>query len=604
MLRNMHNHRYITGLDGLRAFAVLAVIAYHFNFSWAEGGFLGVDIFFVISGYLITSNILIEKSKLNFSLCKFWIRRIRRLLPAVYVMIITIFMWSAMFKSEIITTLKGDTSASIFYISNWWFIFHKLSYFDSFGSPSPLKNLWSLSIEEQFYIIWPIILISWIKIFKKRAKLSNIVFIAALCSAILMAILYIPGGDPSRVYYGTDTRAFELLIGGWLAIIYPIKRLSSQKISIKQRNKLNITSTITFSIFIISVIFVNEYNVFLYRGGMLLFSLNAAILIACVCHSSGYLGHLLSLKPLIWIGKRSYGIYLWHYPVIILSTPVYEIGNPTYWRVGLQLVIIFIIAEISYRFIEVPIRKNGFRGTFKKYLLINVAKSRRVVFARCISIVIIMILGLSLLSTCITSVYKDKQQVDKVRKTVVTTKQQFHTNKKSGTSANVESKASSLSANESYNKVLAIGDSVMLDIASSLNKKYTNITINGKVGRQLNEAIDLAPTYGTFNNPNNAVVLELGTNGYFTDSQIDSLIKAFSKAHIYLVNTRVPRQWEKEVNTILSSKANENKNITLIDWHSEAINHPEYFEPDGVHLKPKGIETLTLLIDRSLKIKN
>jgi len=604
MLKNLQNHRYITGLDGLRAFAVLAVIAYHFNFNWAKGGFLGVDIFFVISGYLITSNILIQKSKLNFSLCKFWIRRIRRLLPAAYIMISTTFMLSAIFKSEIITTLKGDTTASIFYVSNWWFIFHKLSYFDSFGFPSPLKNLWSLSIEEQFYIIWPIILIIGIKVFKKRAKLSNIVFIAALCSAILMAILYKSGEDPSRVYYGTDTRAFELLIGGWLAIVYPIKRLYSEKISIKQRNKLNITSTITFSIFIISIILVNEYNLFLYRGGMLIFSLNAAILVACICHPRGYLGHLLSLKPLSWIGKRSYGIYLWHYPVIILSTPVYEIGNPTYWRVGLQLLITFIIAEISYRFIEVPIRKNGFRKTFKQYLSINVTRSRRLVFARCISIIIIMILGLGFLNTLVTNVSKDKQQVDRVSETIAANEQQFHTNKESWTSSSGEIKASSLSTNKSYKKILAIGDSITLDIAPTLNENYTNITIDGKVGRQLNEALELASTYSTFNNPNNAIILELGTNGYFTDRQIDSLIKSFSKAHIYLVNTRVPRQWEKEVNKILSSKAKENKNITLIDWHSEAITHPEYFGPDGVHLTSKGIETLTLLIDKALKSKN
>ncbi|WML34487.1 acyltransferase family protein [Clostridium sp. OS1-26] len=607
MLDNTQNHRYIAGLDGLRAFAVLAVIAYHFNFSWAGGGFLGVDIFFVISGYLITSNILaLQESELNFSFREFWIRRIRRLLPAAYIMIIAVFVWTMIFKSEMVNTLKGDASSSIMYVSNWWFIFHKLSYFNSFGLPSPLKNLWSLAIEEQFYIVWPIVLITGLKVFKKRAKFSNIVFIAALCSAILLAILYKPGEDPSRVYYGTDTRAFELLIGSWLAIIYPMKRLSSKK-SIKQRNMLNITSIIAFIIFIISVIFMNEYQAFLYRGGMLLLSLNAAILIACVCHPSSYLGHLLSWKPLSWLGKRSYGIYLWHYPIIVLSTPAYEIGNPTYWRVGLQLAATLIIAEISYRFIEMPIRQNGFRGVFKRNLLINAVNWRRLTFARGISIIIIPLV-IVLLTACIRSVHKDKQQMDKAKASsteiVINNEKQSSTSKNSGPSSNEKSEASSLSTGNSYNKVLAIGDSIMLDIVSSLNKKYTNITIDGKVGRQLSQAVELAPAYAAFNDTNNAVIIELGTNGYFTDRQIDSLLNFFSKAHIYLVNTRVPRQWEKEVNETLSKKAKESKNITLIDWHSTAITHPEYFTPDGVHLMPKGIEVLTSLIDQLLKSKN
>mgnify|MGYP000844607741 FL=1 len=601
MSKNIQNHRYITGLDGLRAFSVLAVMAYHFNFNWAEGGFLGVDIFFVISGYLITSSILTQKSELNFSLRRFWIRRIRRLLPAAYIAITGIFIWATMFKSEIAATLKGDAAASIFYVSNWWFIFHKISYFDSFGSPSPLKNLWSLSIEEQFYIIWPLMLIAGIKIFKKRTKLSNAVFIAALCSAVLMAVLYKPGEDPSRVYYGTDTRAFELLIGGWLAIIYPIKKTYTGKISTRQKNKLNITSAITLSIFIISVVFVNEYNSFLYRGGMLLFSLNAAVLIACICHSKSYLGHLLSWKPLSWIGKRSYGIYLWHYPIIVLSTPIYEMGNPTYWRAGLQLAVTFIIAEISYRFIEMPIRKNGFQKTFKKYLSGNIASSRKPAFSRLISVMILMTLGVGLLTACVKSIHMDKTQAHAGNKAGTNSLQQPQTNKESGTSTCKNGSLNSPHSVNPYGKVLAIGDSIMLDITPSLNKRYSNFTIDAKVGRQLNEAIGLASSYTEFNNSNNAVILELGTNGYFTDAQIDKLIKCFSKSHIYLINTRVPRRWEKDVNKILSRKAEENSNVTLIDWHSRAVSHPEYFEPDGVHLKPEGVETLTSLIDSALK---
>lgn len=604
MLNNMQNRRYITGLDGLRAFAVLAVIAYHFGFSWAMGGFLGVDIFFVISGYLITSQILpLIGSDFNFSLREFWIRRIRRLLPAAYVMIITIFTWVTLFNRKIITTVLKDGISSIIYASNWWFIFHKVSYFDSFGSPSPFKNLWSLAIEEQFYIVWPIILIIGLKVFKKRTKFANIVFIGALCSAMLMGILYNPGEDPSRVYYGTDTRAFELLIGGWLAMIFPMKRFLSQNTTIRKRKALNITSMITFTIFVLSVVFMNEYQTFLYRGGMFLFSLNSAILIACVCNPNSYLGKLLSWKPLRWIGKRSYGIYLWHYPIIVLSTPVYEIGNQTGWRVCAQLVITFIIAELSYRFIETPIQKYGFKGFFKRCLTINDFRFRRLSLGRMIAIVVIplVFVVVSVVSNVAT---KAEQQVEKVKasqsETITDNTEKSSISKDSNISSDKKSETSSPSTTKSYNEILAIGDSVMLDIASNLNKIYPNITIDGKVGRQLNQAIELAPTYAAFNDANKAVIIELGTNGYFTDKEIDNLLNSFNKAHIYLVNVRVPRQWEKQVNNALNKKAKERDNVTLIDWYSASINHPEYFVSDGVHLQPKGIEALTSLIDQAL----
>jgi hypothetical protein len=361
---------------------------------------------------------------------------------------------------------------------------------------------------------------------------------------------------------------------------------------------LNIISTITFAVFIISVIFVNEYDEFLYRGGMLLISLNAAILIACVCHPESYLGHIFSWKPLRWIGKRSYGIYLWHYPVIVLSTPVYEIGNPSYLRIVFQLVITLIIAQLSYRFIEMPIRKHGFGGVINKYGAINVSSQKRLYLARRILAVMVPLM-LVVVTVGITNVSKGKQQVDKVEslptEIIISDTEQ--------SSGSEDSETSSPAATKPYKEILAIGDSIMLDIASNLKNKYDNITIDGKVGRQISQAIELTPRYAAFNDTNKAVIIELGTNAYFTDQQIDRLLNSFSKAHIYLVNVRVPRQWEKDVNKVLEKKAKEHENITLIDWYSAAINHPEYFAEDGVHLQPIGIEALTSLIDQALIIE-
>lgn len=602
MLKKRSNNGYITSLDGLRAFAVLIVIAYHFSFSWARGGFLGVDIFFVISGYLITDKVLsIQKNNQRFKLKEFWFSRIRRLFPAAFVMIITTFILVIVFKPNLLSNIIGDGVSSIFYVSNWWFIFHKLSYFDSFGSPSPFKNLWSLSIEVQFYIIWPIILIIGYKILKKRDKLAKIVLGLALLSAILMGILYKPGIDPSRIYYGTDTRAFELLIGSFLAIICPMKIFIDRnsflkKKSNKQKNQINITATVSIIIFILCVVFVNEYNIFLYRGGLFLISLNAAILIACVCNPISYLQHIFSWKPLRWIGERSYGIYLWHYPIIVLSTPVYEIGNPSYLRVGLQLIITFIVADFSYNYIEMPIRKYGLQEFVKNILLKSSTNRKKRYLVRRTSVAIItLIVMIMTININHVLVAKEKTEIPKDTQTEVVL-----TNKDESSITN-DLEVNDSPKNNSYQEILAIGDSIMIDITVALRSKYDNITIDGKVGRQMREANELVNTYAEFNDPNKAVIIELGANGHFTDKEIDNLLDSFSKAHIYLVNVRVPRVWEGDVNKTLKRKADERDNVTLIDWYSTAIDHPEFFTEDGVHLEAEGIEALVSIIDTAIK---
>jgi hypothetical protein len=246
-----------------------------------------------------------------------------------------------------------------------------------------------------------------------------------------------------------------------------------------------------------------------------------------------------------------------------------------------------------------PIRKHGFGGVINKYGAINVSSQKRLPLARRILAVMVPLM-LVVVTVGITSVSKGKQQMDKGEslptEIIIDNTDQSSVGEDSGTSSPAASKP--------YKKILAIGDSIMLDIASDLKSKYDNITIDGKVGRQVSQAVELAPGYAAFNDTNKAVIIELGTNAYFTDQQIDRLLNSFSKAHIYLMNVRVPRQWEKDVNRALEKKAKEHENITLIDWYSTAINHPEYFTEDGVHLQPKGIEALTSLIDNALKNEN
>ena len=263
--------RYIPALDGLRAFAVLAVIAYHLGMQWAPGGLLGVTVFFVLSGYLITSLLLIEWDNTEtINLPQFWLRRVRRLMPAIVLIIVCTAALCALFDHSLLTKLRDDMWAALLWVTNWWYIFQDASYFDALGAPSPLTHFWSLAIEEQFYLVWPVVLLVAHKTGVKRTTMRNATLIVALLSALEMALLYNPLDDPSRVYYGTDTRAFSLLIGAWLAFVWPSHMLGAQKsvhLTKQVRNVLDGVGIVALVALLGLIVFVDGFSPFLYRGG-------------------------------------------------------------------------------------------------------------------------------------------------------------------------------------------------------------------------------------------------------------------------------------------------------------------------------------------------
>ncbi|MBC1701007.1 acetyltransferase [Listeria welshimeri] len=595
-----YSRKYVPSIDGLRALAVIAVIAYHLNFSWAKGGFIGVDIFFVLSGYLIT-NILLTQWEKNqtLQLKQFWLRRFRRLIPAAYVMIVVVVIFSVLFHSEILKNLRGDAIASFFYVSNWWFIFHNVSYFDSFGMPSPLKNLWSLAIEEQFYLIWPVFLLVFLRWVKNPKLLLKIVIGLGLLSAIWMTILYVPGTDPSRVYYGTDTRLFDLLSGCALAFVWPFNRLSP---NIPKRSKaaLNIAGTISILFFFLITALVSEYQPFLYRGGLLFVAIMGVVMIATIAHPASYLSKIFSFKPLRWIGTRSYGIYLWHYPIITLTTPVLEIGQPSIWRSILQVVATFIIAELSFRYIETPIRKNGFINYFKSFkdknyfIWKNKPVGKWLGIAGLAAVLITFSIGMTNILPVDTSAEKQPTSIKTTTDKPKTTK--TPTEKKPAQSDNKNKPAVQP---PNIKQTLAIGDSVMLDIEPYLREAVPHVTIDGLVGRQLKDAINTSSNYRKFNSSTSAVILELGTNGPFTDEQLNELLDQFNKAHIYLVNTRVPRGWQEEVNNSIAS-ADSRSNVTVVDWYSLSSGQSQYFASDGVHLTKTGAKAYVSMLTNAM----
>ena len=356
------NQRYMPGLDGLRAIAVLSVIAFHLGFGWAPGGLLGVGIFFTLSGYLITDILLSQLNRGRIKLAGFWLARARRLLPALFVMLFVVVAWVTVFGPAQPQQFRDAVVASALYVSNWQLIFGDVSYFARFAPPGPLNHLWSLAIEEQFYILWPFMLMLGTRLVREvplpggvRPRFALVTLGLAVISAILMAVLYHPSLDPSRVYYGTDTRACELLFGAALAMVWPSRKLS-RHISPGARNLLDGLGLVGLGAIALMIWQTSQYSSFLYRGGFVLLSVATVLVVAALAHPACRLGPILGWKPLRWVGVRSYGIYLWHFPIIVLTTPGGVANGRELLREALQVVAILAVSALSWRYVEEPVR--------------------------------------------------------------------------------------------------------------------------------------------------------------------------------------------------------------------------------------------------------
>ena len=352
------SQRYMPGLDGLRAIAVIAVIAYHLDPDLIPGGLLGVGVFFTLSGYLITDLLLGQREATgSLKLGDFWMRRARRLLPALFLMLAVVVAWVTLLDRSQLTSLRGDVLAAVAYVSNWWNIVREASYFARFGPPPPLDHLWSLAVEEQFYLIWPWLLLLGLRFLPGRYTLALVTLAGAAVSAAAMAIIYQPGIDPTRVYEGTDTRAFGLLVGAALAMVWPSRKLSAERITLRGRLILDGIGVAGLVVIVLLILRTSEYSPSLYKGGIVLLTVATTMTVAALVHPASWLGVAVGWMPLRWIGVRSYGIYLWHYPIIVLTTPGMQQAS-----LGLQVmqvVATVAVAALSWQFFEEPIRRGA-----------------------------------------------------------------------------------------------------------------------------------------------------------------------------------------------------------------------------------------------------
>ena len=580
--------RYIPALDGLRALAVLGVIAYHMGMAWMPGGLLGVTVFFVLSGYLITSLLLIEwDSTGTIDLPQFWLRRVKRLFPAIAFVIIVTAVLCTLFDHSLLTKLREDMWAALCWVTNWWYILRDVSYFDALGAPSPVTHFWSLAIEEQFYVVWPVVLILAHKFGVKRTHMRNTTFVLALASALEMALLFNPDADPSRVYYGTDTRAFSLLIGAWLAFVWPSNQLgANNEIHLDRNVRLALDAVGGIALIGLAAMMagIEGTSAFMYRGGILLASVITMVIIAVIVHPSSLLAKVFAAKPLVWIGLHSYGMYLWHYPILLLMNPRSNIDGTPWWMYLVELAIIFAVSWFSYKFVEDPIR-HGSIGAFVgrvrsgEVYLADWLRDHAIPTAAAAAVTLVCVGGLIFVPN--TSALEGGDLLKD----------------ESAHVAGVPATNDAATAEKAKLDVLMIGDSVSVRAIPNFTETFPYGAIDAAVNRQLTVGEDVYRSYAEQGIVGDIVVFALGTNGQVTDEQLDDLLSEVgTDKRVFFVNTRSPQTWMAETNAALERAAGRYGNVQVIDWYSASAPHGDWFDGDGTHLSQDGAQAYIDLV--------
>ncbi|TFD71839.1 acyltransferase family protein [Cryobacterium sp. Hb1] len=580
--KNAPSRGRLAGLDGLRALAVIAVALYHFFPAVLPGGFIGVDVFFVISGFLITGLLVSEHTHTgHISLRRFWQRRARRLIPPLIPVVLICCTIAFVIGGDVLVSLGGQLLGASTFGYNWVSIANDASYF-SLNEPELLRNLWSLAVEEQFYLVWPLLLMAVLLVRRPRVRLA-IVTTLFVASALWMGVLYQPGADPTRVYYGSDTHSFGLFAGAALALL--LRRPSGQRNELpRMRPWLGggaILAIIAFALWL------PEDGTITYRGGLVAVSLATAVAIWAGVRG-GRFGRLLDAAPLRYLGERSYGIYLWHWPVLVLVQLLWPASSPagSLLPIGLLAsVITVVLAGASYRWLEVPIRRIGVRASIRRIgaLWTGPTRRRRLVAATA-ALSLLLVGGTTAAVVAAPAQTSSQLRIERGQRAM-------------DAAARVAAQAAATEAARqaavapalAESPITAIGDSVMLASAPELQATFAGMTVDASVSRGMYSADDILVALAAAGQLQPVVVIGLGTNGPITTDELTEILRILGPdRRLVLVNAYAERDWTAAVNARLADFAAGNRRVELANWHDAIAGRLDLLAGDHVHPGPTG----------------
>ena len=639
---------YIPAIDGLRALAIVAVFVYHANTSWLPGGFLGVDIFFAISGFLITRGLLREHGLTGrVDLRQFWIRRARRLLPAALVFVFVLIAAAQAFFPGDVRALRGVAFSAVLYGTNWFLIYSNLPYFETVGRPQLLQHLWSLAVEEQFYLVWPPLLLLAVRLAGRRGAFVATLLLGA-GSAVLMHVMYRGGTDVSRLYYGTDTHAVGLLFGAALAFMEPAWRASEGRL---MRGAVQLGGMASLLVTAFLLVWLAEWRPFLYQGGFAVTAIVSLVLIVAAT-VPGPFATVFGSPPLRWIGERSYSIYLWHPPLLALLAAA-RLTLPAPVVVGLAAAATVLVADISYRWVETPIRTGAVRRAFEEFGALRRDTRWTVGFAATVAFVAVIVgaalappptppayLAVAQINGVLTAPTADptvsapswvvprdavsaQSAAEPVSRSIVpvrtptagltvrslsavvtatptpildvpvaTLATAAATAAPNATTAGAHAPSASLA--------FAIGDSVMLGAANGLANAFGTIEVDAAIGRDAATTLRILRERRASNRLPSTVIVQVGNNGPMSRPQMDELMSLLSDVQrVVIVDLHVPLPWETPNNAMLAEAVAKHSNARLAAWHNASSARTDLFW-DDMHLRPEGVEVYVGLITAAL----
>ncbi|MDD2857380.1 MAG: acyltransferase family protein [Candidatus Nanopelagicales bacterium] len=592
---------YLPGLDGIRAIAVLGVLLYHADVGFLPGGFLGVDVFFVLSGFLITTLLLEQFERTGtVAFTAFYLGRVRRLFPALVALLIVVAIASAVVYRDAAQKTASDLIASFLYVNNWWYVVAEQSYFDFIARPPLLKHLWSLSIEEQFYFVWPVIAFVLMRTWRRRGVLIGSLALA-LASTLWMLVLANANGfpelaDPSRVYFGTDSHAMGLLVGAALATVWRPGRMPAH-VNRTVRDGLTVIGVLALGALAAFYVGIGELTPWLYRGGFLGLALIVGLIIVIASQPGTNLGRVLGTQPWRYIGQRSYGLYLWHWPIFAVTRPELDTPLDGLPLLVVRLALTFAVAEASYRWLEMPIRR-GALARLRDRLRDHQAPDRRPLMARVAAAAVLAVLVLAGTGVALGAAARtDQTPADVVA--AIGTKPSVEIERVAPPSAKPSSVAKPSGAQPSVapGSVAAIGDSVMLGARAALYRAMPGIEIDAAVARFPGGFLGPMRRYERAHALAPVVVLHPGTNGTLSASMLRAML-TIVRTHdrVVVVNDNVPRSWRDSNNAVIAAVVPEFPNAVMVDWRSASKDRPEWFVSDRVHLTRAGARAYARLI--------